>query len=495
MPKYLLEIVVFLCGAALMILELTGSRVLAPFIGTSTIVWTSLIGIIMGALSLGYFVGGKMADKNPTALKLALVILAAAASVFVVIPLNSLILSLIQEVIRNLYAGAVIATVFLFSVPSFLLGIVSPYAVKLKVKDLGYAGRTVGNLYAVSTIGSIAGTFAAGFFLIPFLGTINILYFITALLVFTSIIISGNKLLKIKLALVLILMAVIIFSLVRSAKAEAGQHVDVDSQYNRILIYSYHDSETGRPTLNILTDPFGIQSGMFSDRDDDLVYKYSKYYRLGDVVNPGINNALMIGGAAYSYPKDFLKKHASANLDVVEIDPKMTELARKYFNLKDDPRLSIYHEDARVFLNNNKKKYDAIYVDAFNSHLSIPYQLTTKEAVTKIFNSLNDKGVVIVNIISSIEGDRGKFLRAEYATYKSVFPQLYLFRVYNTDQYKIQNLILVAVKGDAQTNLKSDNAELYSMIDNIWRQPVINDLPIFTDDFAPVDYYALSMVK
>jgi len=274
-----------------------------------------------------------------------------------------------------------------------------------------------------------------------------------------------------------------------------GQFLDVDSQYNRIWVYSFMMPGVKRPALGLSTDPFGIQSGMFLDRDDDLAFQYCKYYRLGDVINPAIKNALMIGGAAYSYPKDFLKNHSSANMDVVEIDQKMTELARKYFNLKDDPRLAIYHEDARVFLNNNKKKYDAIYMDAFNSHLSIPYQLTTVEAVKKVSESLNDKGVVIVNIISSIEGDRGKFLRAEYATYKSVFPQLYLFRVNNIDPYKIQNLILVAVKGDAPANLKSNNAELFSMLDNLWRQPVLNDLPVLTDDFAPVDYYALSMVK
>jgi spermidine synthase len=495
MRKYILEITVFLCGAALMILELAGSRVLAPYIGTSTIVWTSLIGVIMGALSLGYFVGGKMADKNPTAQKLALVILMAAVFVFFIAPSNSLILNFIQDVVRNLYAGAIIATVFLFSIPSFLLGVVSPYAVRLKVKDFDYTGRTVGNLYAVSTIGSIAGTFAAGFFLIPFLGTINIIYFITAILVFASLLVSGQRLLKTKVVLILIILAVIIFSLVRSAKADVSQVLDIDSQYNRILIYHSKEKDSNRPVLVLSTDPFGIQSGMFSDRDDDLAFKYSKYYRFGDVVNPNIKNALMIGAAAYSYPKDFLKKHASANLDVVEIDPKMTELAKKYFNLPDDPRLSIYHEDARVFLNNNKKKYDAVYIDAFNSHLSIPYQLTTKEAVKNVYDSLNDGGAVIVNIISSIEGDRGKFLRAEYATYKSIFPQLYLFRVYIIDPSKVQNLILVAVKSEKPANLKSDNAELYSMLDNIWRQPVAADLPILTDDFAPVDYYAQDMIK
>jgi len=282
---------------------------------------------------------------------------------------------------------------------------------------------------------------------------------------------------------------------VRSAQAEVGQLLDVDSQYNRIIIYPSVASDVKRPILSLTTDPFGVQSAMFSDRDDDLVFKYTKYYRLGDVVNPAIKSALMIGGAAYSYPKDFLKNHFNANLDVVEIDSKMTELARKYFNLKDDSRLAIYHADARVFLNENKKKYDAVYVDAFNSQLSIPYQLTTQEAVKKIYGSLNDNGAVIVNIISAIKGDKGKFLRAEYATYKSIFPQMYLFRVYGTDPFKVQNLILIGVKSAKPVNLKSDKAELDGFLKMIWHEPIKADLPILTDDFAPVDYYIMNLFK
>jgi spermidine synthase len=493
MKNYFLEIAVFICGAALMILELAGSRILAPYIGTSIVVWTSLIGVIMGALSLGYYVGGKMADKKAEASTLAMVILAAAFFVLMINAVDGEILGFIREILKNIYAGAIIGTVFLFSVPCFLLGIVSPYAVKLKIESFDYTGRTVGNLYAISTLGSIAGTFASGFLLIPFFGTARILYFIAALLVFSSLLVWTNKFFKTRVAFILILAIIIILSFSSSAKAAAAKIVDVDSQYNRIQVYPAQDRETKRPILRLSTDPFGTQSAMFLDRDDELVFKYTKFYRLADVVTLDIKKALMIGGAAYSYPKDFLKEHSSAGLDVVEIDPKMTELAREYFNLKDDPRLKIYHEDARVFLNENQKKYDAVFMDAFNSQFSIPYQLTTREAVEKIYQSLDDGGVAIINIISAIEGDKGKFLRAEYATYQAVFPQLYLFRAYNVDTRQVQNLILVAVKSDKPANLKSDNAVLSSLLDMIWRQPVKADLPVLTDDYAPVDYYTMKL--
>jgi spermidine synthase len=495
MKKFSLEIAVFICGASLMILELVGSRVLAPYVGTSTVVWTSLIGIILAALSLGYYIGGKMADIEAEVRKLALVILGAAFFILAIVLVNGEILSFVTEVTRNVYLTAVSATIILFSVPSFLLGIVSPYAVKLKVKDLRYAGRLVGDLYAISTIGSIVGTFAAGFFLIPFLGTTNILFFLVALLVLASLFISPGKFFSIRWIFIIILFGLMIFFLTKSAHADTSQLIDVDSQYNRIWIYPTVDPDSKRPVLNLSTDPYGIQSGMFLDNDNELVYRYSKYYRLADVINPHIHAALMIGGAAYSYPKDFLRNHPSASLDVVEIDPEMTALAKKYFNLPTNPNLHTDNEDARVFLNDNRKKYDAIYVDAFTSHLSIPYQLTTKEAVQKMYDSLSDQGVVIVNIISAFQGDKSKFLRAELATYKSVFPQVYLFRVDNTDAYQIQNVMLMAVKNSATAKLVSNNAELYSYLHMIYQEPIADDLPVLTDDYAPVDYYTMNLLK
>ena len=493
MKTHFLELTVFLCGASLMILELAGSRVLAPYIGTSTIVWTSLIGIILGTLSLGYYVGGKMADAQARAGKLSIIILGAAFFVLLIILLNQPVLIFITAASRNIYLGAVVATIILFALPSFLLGIVSPYAVRLKLNDLQTSGRAVGNLYAVSTIGSIAGTFAAGFFLIPFLGTMNILYLIAALLVLASLLIFPKKFFSLRLVFILILLALIIFFLVKNAHADTTKLIDVDSQYNRILISRGTDPATKRPILRLTTDPIGTQSAMFLDRDNELVNQYAKYYRLADVANPNIAAALMIGGAAYSYPKDFLRNHPDAKMDVVEIDPEMTALAKKYFNFPDDSRLTTYNEDARVFLNQNQKKYGAIYVDAFTSHLSIPYQLTTAETVQKIFDSLDDNGVVVVNLISALQGDKSKFFRAELETYKSVFPKVFVFQVYNVDYYQTQNIIILAEKNPNAPVLQSYRADFYTMLQNEYQVPVKNDLPILTDDYAPVDYYTMNL--
>jgi MFS family permease len=175
MKKYLLEAVVFLCGAIVMILEIVGARVLAPYQGTSIFVWTSLIGIILGSLSLGYWWGGKLADRNPSYRVFSLIIFIAGVVVALITFSKELLLIFIRNHFNDIRVGATIAALALFAAPSVLLGMVSPYAVKLRIDDLNTSGATVGYLYAISTIGSIIGTFLAGFVLIAYFGNTKIL--------------------------------------------------------------------------------------------------------------------------------------------------------------------------------------------------------------------------------------------------------------------------------------------------------------------------------
>jgi spermidine synthase len=488
--KYILEVTVFVCGAVLMSYELVGSRILAPYLGSSIYVWTSLIGVIMGSLSLGYWLGGKVSDKEPHPRILAKLIFIASILVFIAVLSKDLVLAPFGKMMAQIEIASLLASILLFAPASIFLGMVSPYAVKLKMNDLKKSGSTVGNLYAISTIGSIAGTFLTGFFLIPFLGSVQITIILSLALVVISLALSPKNLLIPKtVMLVLLVLSLIIKPYLAAAYERETGIIDLDTKYNFVRIFPGTDYRTNRKTLNLMFDPTATQSAIFLEGEDDLVFPYAKTYRLAGHFNTDIKKSLLIGGAAYTYPRDYLKQYPDATLDVVEIDEKLTEIAKKYFRLVDDPRLSIFHEDGRTFLNNNTNKYDVVFLDAFQSVSTIPYHLTTVESVREMYNALNDDGIVMANIISGIEGDKGKFLRAEYATFKSVFPQVYLFRNSDTLGTKKQSLVLAAFKSDKKPEFTSENAEYSKYLSGLWTAKIAEDMPILTDDHAPVDFY------
>jgi spermidine synthase len=491
--KYLLEIIVFTTGAVVMIFELTGSRLLGPYIGTSIFVWTSLIGVILGSLSVGYYYGGKLADRHASVVKLSFIIFIAGVFVGLTVIVNKTVLSTLSKLITDIRISSIIASILLFSPASFFLGMVSPYAVKLKLKNIKTSGSTIGNMYAISTIGSIIGTFVAGFFLIPSIGTTNILFLLSGILVILSFLTHTSQLMKVKsvfLAIIFFLFA--IENALNYAYTEDG-YIDTDTQYNRVRIYSTKDAKTDKE-IKMMRINNESSSAMYLD-SSELVFQYTKFYHLLRHFNPQFQKTLMIGGGAYSFPKDYVHKYPDKQIDVVEIDPQLTALARKYFHLKDSPHLKIIHDDGRIFLNKTKEKYDVVLIDAFKSFYSIPYQLTTQETAEQIYNILNENGVVMINVISAIEGAKGTFLQAEYATYKSVFPYAYVIPVNSTNAKKPQNIMLIAVKSANTPLLSSEDKELDKYLENVWTEEIKTSVPILTDDYAPVDYYIGKMLE
>ncbi len=480
-----------------MILEIVGSRILAPYFGTSTIVWTGLIGIILACLSLGYLLGGILADRRLNYRVLGSLLFIPAVFVGIVSVVEPALLAMIQNMTAGIRMGTVVGAVSLFGLPGVLLGMVLPYAIRLKLHSLDHSGRTIGRVYAISTVGSITGTFLAGFFLIAYLGSRHILLVLSLLLLALSWFpfYRGVARAKSDVFVLLVITAAAILGAHAALKTPSQYSVDIDTAYNRVWIYESTDRATNRPVRNMATDPLVIQSEMYLDRDDDLVDGYANFYRLAEHFKPGFRKSLMIGGAGYAYPKDYLRRFKGATLDVVEIDPGMTALARQFFNLEDDPRLTIFHQDGRTFLNQTQDKYDVIMVDALRSFYSVPYQLSTIEAIAKIRDRLTEDGVLFINMIGAIEGDNGRFVRAEYATCKRLFPRVYLFptQTRNNGQ-QVQNIMLVATRSDKRIVLDNRDSELTRYLNEIWVKIIPDDVPVLTDDFAPVDFYNANML-
>jgi len=486
--------IVFSTGAIVMILELIGSRILAPTLGTSIFIWTSLIGIILGALSLGYYFGGHLADKNPNIKTFSHLIFCAGIFIFFIIVAKDFILEISFSL--GMKNGAIFSSFFLFVIPSFFLGTVSPYAARLSMKKIEDSGKTIGNLYAVSTFGSIVGTFLAGFYLIPNFGSINILYSLAIALFFISLFVYHKKEKVVMLSFSLLF--VFGFSIVSNAFNQEKYLVDEDTLYGHIRIYD-RERIDGK-MLRVMSVENFFDSGMIIG-SDELAFGYSEYYRLDNVFKKDVKRVALFGGAAYSVAKDFLLRNSEGEIDVVEIDPKTTEFAEKYFNLDtENERLNIYHEDARMFLNNasrnNIEKYDVIYNDAFSSNCSAPFHLTTREAVEKIHNILNDDGVYITNVISAISGEKSKFLKAEYKTIAEKFENVFVFSIREVSLDKSElarNIIIVATKSSVDINDIIENnqdEEIGKLLDHYWKYQIeVNDIEILTDDYAPVNHY------
>lgn len=493
--KYKLELIVFLSGAGVMVLELVGARVLAPYLGTSSFIWTALIGIVLASLSIGYTIGGKIADKKPNFQSFSKVLFISAILVGLSTVFQLPVLDVIQNTFNDLRVAAVLASIILFAPPSIFLGMVSPYAVRLKMHDVKHSGATVGKLYALSTLGSITGTFSAGFYLIPTFGNTVIFYSITALLfVLGFLAYFPKKKANLKVLASLLLLTSVVFSnSVVEAYYLPKDLIDINTSYNRVWIYDDENSYN-RPVRKMSLNK-SSSSAMFIDDPSELVYGYTKYYDLFSHFNPEAKDTLMLGGAAYSYPKHFLKKYPQKTIDVVEIDPGLTDLAKQYFDLKEDPNMNIYHEDARTFIKYSDKKYDAIFGDAYKAYFSIPFHLTTKEALEEVYNALNDDGVFIVNIISALDGPKSKVLHSELKTMQEVFPQI---RVYanssRSNKDLVQNTVIVAFKNEMEIEQGSEDILLNRLLGT--EVEVIPDpsLPTLTDEYAPVDKFIMDML-
>lgn len=486
----LLAVVVFISGAVVMILELAASRIIAPYLGTSVVVWTSLIGVILAALSLGYWLGGKIADRYPSLQTLAAIL--AAASVGIALA------SYFQWILRgiaetsDLQSAAVVSILLLFGPATTLLGMVSPLAVKLSLTDVARSGRTVGNLYAISNTGSIVGTFLGGFVLISFFGSSKILAVLSLTMLTLAVLVGIAAQTRRPALLSMLIVPLALGGLLAPSGIVLSRGVvlsadpliiaDVDTAYSRTWIYETNDGRRIRTMSNALG---GSQSAQYIDEPDELVFEYTKMYDVFEAYVPEPRAALMIGGSAYTYPRHFLRENPESTITVVEIDPGTTALARQYFGLTDDPRLSIVHADGRTFLDRNDERYDVLFIDVFSSHLTIPFQLATKEAVEAMARNLNENGVVIVNIIAGLEGPESEFLAAEYATFSSVFSSVGLLRVKPEKQPgERQNIMLVASK----RHLAPESSFLKMLGERAWNEPLM-ELPVLTDDFAPVERY------
>jgi spermidine synthase len=497
-----LAVLVFVAGMASMSLEFTASRILIPIFGSSIYTWGSLIGVILAGLSLGYHIGGKLADKNPNFLKLCLVIFSAGLYIiFIPFIAPTLTSSFVQFVSDSQYAS-LLAVFTLLMLPTFLLGIVSPYAIKLATRRLTELGNVSGNLYSLSTIGSIVGTFLTVFVLIPTFEINYIIFGLGVTLMFFSSLFGPARFPKI-LAVFVVILLFFFPSINLSSAGTVMIHPTGTLVYEKETLYSHLDVIDNGNIRTLYLDG-NTHSQMYKDKPEELAITYTKYFHLGFLFNPNAKDVLFVGGGGFSGPKNFLSTYSDVRIDVVEIDPDVISAARDYFNLPVDngSSLMIYNDDARNFLSKTEKKYDLIILDAFSKNY-IPFHLMTLEYFQLLDKKLTSDGVIISNNIGSMTGDRSDIIRAVYKTISQVFPSVYFFPTeYNSGN--LQNIMLAAMKTPTEyskdelrqlaSNNGNNNHDSTTALDDLdylehlyEAELKTSDVPLLTDQFAPVD--------
>lgn len=475
-----LAVIVFLSGAAVMVLELVGSRVVAPYLGSSTFVWTSLIGTVLGALSIGYYVGGRYADRGPSYQKLGSILFGAALCVLGTSVTKDLVALLIGSTIHDLRIASIVAAMTLFGPCSVLLGMVSPYCIRLAMNDVAHSGSTVGTLYALSTAGSILGTFLGGFWLISFLGTTHILFTLTILLSLLSLI-AAPKRTAVPAAVLISLVAVLI---ARHTPHPWKMTTDLDTPYQRIWVID--DSSNERPVRLLASGPEGVQSGMYRDTGEPIE-GYLAEFATAVASIPRKTNILVIGGAGMILPRILAEKYPESQVHTIELDPGMTEIARDYFNLEDRPNLTIEHIDGRLFFNTSQKQFDIVILDAFAGGITIPFHLVTVEALQGVRRILNPHGVVLQNVVGTFTGEGSRATRAIVGTYRAAFPFVQVSAV--TPERASTTPQNIAVIGSLEP---VDTPNGLSHQRSFHEEEL---LPPLTDDFSPLEAYMLGVTR
>ena len=394
-----LEALVFGAGIGALATEITASRLLAPYFGSSTIVWANLIGIVLAALAFGYWLGGRVADRRPQAALLGTIVLAAALCIaavpFVAKPFLDLTVEGLDEASAGAVLGSFVAVLLLFTPPVVLLGMVAPFAIRLAVETIETAGAVAGRLYALSTAGSLLGVFLPALVLIPAVGTQRTFLVTASLVAASACFLLGARYL-------LVAAAVAALSAIPpgAVKPEAGLLHEETSFHQYIQVVERPD---GRRLLHLNE---GVAVHSVWRRESVLTGGvWDAFLALPALLDRPLQRVAILGNAAGTTARALGVYYPEARVDGVEIDAAVTRVGRRYFGLGDNPRLRVHDLDARPFLRSSDERYDLVVVDAYHQPY-VPFYLATREFFALVRERLRPGGIVALNVASVPDDER-----------------------------------------------------------------------------------------
>lgn len=480
----------FVGGLTSLGIEFAASRLLAPFFGQSLFIWGILIGLILIYLTIGYYAGGRLADRCPDARLLYKLTAAAALSTALIPVISRPILSLAQTGFAQLSVGLVLGSlasvIVLFALPVILLGMVSPFVIRLRIEQLATAGNAAGAVYALSTLGSILGTFLPVFWLIPTFGTrptIIALAFVLGAISAAGLWSSGARRLYALLPILVLLLGLASAGPIRAAAY--GQRIyEAESAYNYIQVIRYGTENdlvlNEGQAVHSIYDPTTIYTHGYWD--DVLL---APYFGSGRI--PG--RVALIGLAGGTVARQFTAIDGPVQIDGVELDPKIVEVGRRFFGMN-EPNLHVDIADGRYWMATQHRKYDVILVDAYRQPY-IPFYLTTREFFENAKAHLNPGGVLAINVGRTATDYR--LVDALGGTLTAAFPSVFVLDT----AHHFTNSLLFATS--APTTIQTFRERALAQ-GSLALKPIADDAVaegnvrlmqpngiVFTDDLAPVE--------
>jgi spermidine synthase len=486
-----LGIICFLAGAAVMVIEISAYRLLAPLFGNSVYTWTALIGVVLIAFSAGGFLGGWLADRKLALDLLGWLLAGAAVLTFFVPAIHAVIRPRFEG--SGLITGPVMLSLVLFAVPGILLGAVSPASVRffsLVGKD-EHVGSAAGTISMLGSLGSFVGTFACGFFLLSHFGVRSIFLGTAVVLLALAMVAFFLARNTLKQQVPIIVAGLFAAGVGLTAKEEQDQNTiwQHNSYYHRIEVI---ENGAGQFAQRFIKLDNTMEGGM-RVHDGALVLDYQHFWKIAMMRdNPDIKSALFIGAGAFGMPLDVSRNFPDAQVDVLEIDPMVIEAGRKFFKLDDFPKVAAHAGDARRFMLNNSKKWDLIFGDAYNGVRQIPPHLASGEFFQLVSDRLSPGGVFLMNVITAVQGPKSEVLAGMISTLRKVFPHVEAFGVQGAGGSHTQNVILLASREDMRPLFTDRTYASTSPSARFVRARIPEETwprseVVFTDDFNPVD--------
>jgi spermidine synthase len=480
-----LTVLVFSAGAGSLATEIGAARLLAPYFGNSTIVWANVIGLVLASLALGYWLGGRIADSRPNHRLLGAIVLAAGLIVAAIPFLSKPFLDRAVEGIDELSVGAAVGSFFgvllLFAPAVILLGMVAPFAIRLAVSDVDSAGSVAGRLYAVSTVGSLVGTFASALVTIPLVGTQRTLIGSACLIA-----VSGALLLGARWLLVAAGVAALVAIPPGAVKAKAGLLYEDESRYQFIQVV-----ERGEARRLYLDEGLAVHSVW---RPDTVLTGgvWDLFLTVPPLLGRPADSVAILGNAGGTTARAFGVFYPAARIDGVEIDPAVSEVGRRYLGLEDNPRLEVHTADARPFLRSRERRYDLIFVDAYRPPY-VPFYLATKEFFQLARERLRPGGIIALNV-AMVPGDE-RLVRGVGGTLAAEFPAVAAWPALRFNQL-VLGFTRPASRDELARRLSGAPARLQPLTQLLSAElkPIeVADEP-WTDDRSPVEWITDRMI-